>query len=152
MGASVQKPLGFELPGRYVSSRSGGAFASPASVEDPMAPEKAAPIACTLGSGELTARLGGIAALNTRFLRDHRIHDLQLELHYDGQAREQVLQRVRAEQACCAFLTFEARDEPGAVRVLIRAPEAACAAAATVFEHFLRKVPAPPSGKSGDAT
>ena len=43
----------------------------------------------------------------------------------------------RGEQACCAFLDFETRDEDEAIRVVIRAPERAREAADIVFEPFL---------------
>lgn len=103
---------------------------------------KPSPLACTLEPRELTSRLTRIAALNARFLRNHRRDDLRLELHYCDGARDQLLQIVHAEQACCAFLTFEVRDEPGGVCVIIQAPEAARVKADTAFEAFLRKMPA----------
>lgn len=74
-----------------------------------------------------------IADLNRRFLREQRRNDLTLELTYAGAAREEVLEVVRSEQACCAFLEFEVHEEPCAVRVMIRAREATD----TVFAPFL---------------
>jgi hypothetical protein len=100
-----------------------------------------APIACTLDAGDFKKRLAWIAALNTAYLRDHRRDDLRLELVYAADARDQVAQMVRGEQACCGFLSFEIRDEPDAVRVIIEAPEAAREAAAMVFEPFQSKAP-----------
>lgn len=98
-----------------------------------------APIACTLDAGNFRSRLAWIAALNTASLLD-RWHDgLRLELVYAADARDQVLQMVRGEEACCAFLTFAVRDEPGTVRVIIEAPEAAREAAAAMFESFQSK-------------
>jgi hypothetical protein len=61
---------------------------------------------------------------------------LRLELWYALQARDQVMEVVRAEQACCAFLTFALREDAEAVRVTIQAPERARAAAAAIFAGF----------------
>jgi hypothetical protein len=102
---------------------------------------EAAPIACALGASDFKARLAWIADLNNAALRDHRRDDLRLELTYAAEAREQVLQMIRGEQECCAFLTFDVRDEPGVVRVIIQAPEAARDAAEAVFEPFQSKTP-----------
>jgi hypothetical protein len=106
-------------------------------------PSKPAPIACTLGAGDFGKRLGWIAELNATWLRDYRRDDLRLELVYAPGAREQVLELVRREQECCAFLTFEVREAADAVRLIIVAPEAARGAAETVFEQFRSKGPAP---------
>ena len=43
---------------------------------------------------------------------------------------------VHGEQACCAFLTFEIREEGGGVRATIEASESARETAETVFELF----------------
>jgi len=99
-----------------------------------------APVACTLAAGDLKARLTAIADLNRRALRHQRRHDLQLELTYAAEARDEVLLMVRGERECCAFLDFEIHDEPGAVRVVIRAPERAREAADTAFESFMSPV------------
>jgi hypothetical protein len=96
-------------------------------------------IACTLGPADFKARLATIAALNSAALLSHRRDDLRLELVYAVKARAQVLEMVRSEQACCAFLTFEIRDEAGGVHVIIEAPEGAREAAETVFEPFRSK-------------
>jgi len=101
----------------------------------------AAPVACTLGAGDLKARIAAIADLNHRALRGHRRDDLRLELTYAADAREAVLAMVRGEQACCGFLAFEVNDERDAVRVVIRAPERAREAADIVFAAFLSPVP-----------
>ena len=100
-----------------------------------------APVACTLGAGDFKARIASIADLNRRALRGQRRDDLRLELTYAADARAEVLAMVRGEQDCCAFLDFEVHDEPGAVRVVIRAPERAREAVDTVFEPFLSAVP-----------
>jgi hypothetical protein len=108
---------------------------APAGVEKtPMdQPEGQAPIACTLDAGEVATRLAWIAALNTASLLDCRRDDLRLELLYAPDARDDVLKLVQSEQACCAFLTFEVREERRGLRVIIEAPEAARDAAMFVF-------------------
>lgn len=96
-----------------------------------------APVACTLGAGDFKARLAWIADLNRRALRSQHRDDLRVELVYAAEARDEVLEMVRGEQECCAFLTFEVREEGGSVRVVIQAPEGAREAAETVFAPFL---------------
>lgn len=99
----------------------------------------AAPVACTLGARDHKARLAWIADLNSRALRAHHRDDLRLELTYAADARDEVLDMVRGEQACCAFLDFDIRHEPGVVRVVIQAPERARDAAETLYEPFQAK-------------
>lgn len=101
-----------------------------------------APVACTLGAGDFKARLAWIADLNRRASRSQHRDDLRLELAYAAGARDEVLEMVCGEQECCAFLTFEVREEGGSVRVAIQAPERAREAAETVFGPFLSMVPA----------
>jgi hypothetical protein len=108
-------------------------------------------IACTLNADDLKVRLDCIAELNSAALLSHRRDDLRLELIYDARARTRVLEMVGDEEACCAFLTFEVRDERSTVHVIIRAPESARAAAETVFEPFRSKAPAPPVAQAGCA-
>lgn len=98
-----------------------------------------APVICTLGAGDYKARLAWIADLNSRALRAHHRDDLRLELTYAAEARDEVLDMVRGEQACCAFLDFAIRHEPGVVQVVIEAPERAREAAETLFEPFQAK-------------
>jgi hypothetical protein len=102
-------------------------------------PSEHPPIACTLGAGDFRTRLAWIAELNDLSLRDHHQDDLRLELVYAPEAREQVRDMVRREQACCAFLSFQVVEEPGDLRVVISAPEAAREAARTLFEPFRSK-------------
>ena len=103
-----------------------------------------APIACTLGAGDFRERLAWIAALNADALRAVRLDGLTLELAYAPQALDRVRQLVRQEQACCAFLTFEVREEAEAIRVRIEAPETVRDAIDAVFAPFRQ---APTVGK-----
>ncbi|HLI66007.1 MAG TPA: hypothetical protein VKU90_06550 [Caulobacteraceae bacterium] len=104
-----------------------------------MTDDNGAPIACTLGVGEAVARLAWIGRLNAASLRECRREGLRLELVYAPDARDQVLEVVRAEAACCPFLAFVVEETPGAVRVVIEAPEAARFAVAAIFAPFQSK-------------
>jgi hypothetical protein len=44
---------------------------------------------------------------------------------------------VRREQDCCAFLTFELREESRGILVTISAPEQARVAAEAMFDQFI---------------
>lgn len=91
------------------------------------------PIACTLAPQDFTARAAWIAALNAKSLRGHHLDDLRLELIYALEARDEVLEMMRGEEACCAFLAFEVQEGPDEIRLIIQAPEAAQEAAELVF-------------------
>ena len=93
-----------------------------------------APIACTLKGAEFGSRRTKIAELNRAALRSYRRDGLRLELLYVAEARAQVSEMVRAEQTCCSFLTFDIREEPDAVRVIVAAPERAREAAPSLFD------------------
>ena len=102
---------------------------------------EAAPIACTLNAAEFRSRRSKLADLNRTALESYCLDDLRLELRYAVEARTQVLEMVRAEQTCCAFLTFEVREDHGALRVIVEAPERARDVAASVFETFYAAMP-----------
>lgn len=104
-----------------------------------------APIACTLSRGDLRTRKAWIADLNRTSLLGHRRDDLRLELAYVPDAVDRVLEMVRREQACCAFLAFDVSQDADAIRVVITAPETARIAAGTVFEAFLSRRATPAS-------
>lgn len=102
-----------------------------------------APIACMLDTSDFKDRVAWIADLNRDALLSSRRDDLRLELTYAPRALDDIREMVRREQQCCAFLTFELRDEPGAVRLVVTAPEDSRDAAELVFEPFQSKsVPA----------
>ena len=101
-------------------------------------------IACALAPGEFKGRLASIAA-NKDALRNYVRRDLVLELRYAPEARERVLEMVRNEQACCAFLTLELDEVGNEIRLIITAPERARDAADGLFEQFVANSPAPSS-------
>lgn len=99
------------------------------------------PIACTLTVGDYKERLAQIAELARDALRSHERNGLVLTLRYDAAAAERIREMVRREQDCCAFLTFDCREEGDEVAVTISAPESARIAAETLFEQFVTPAP-----------
>jgi hypothetical protein len=95
------------------------------------------PIACTLAADDFNTRIASIAALARDALRSDERRDLVLELRYAPDAADRVREMVRREQECCAFLTFDLREESDHVRLTIRAPEDAREAADMLFEQFV---------------
>src|SRR6516225_9171519 len=103
-----------------------------------MTADQQQPIACTLSSEAQQDRRAWIAALVRDALRGSERDDLTLRLRF---APEEVLQdMVRKEQACCSFLTFEMEERPQELSLIIRAPEAARAAADALFAQFTASV------------
>jgi hypothetical protein len=95
------------------------------------------PIACTLTGGNFRDRLAWIAELARESLQSYEQRDLVLELRYDLAAAERVREMVRKEQQCCAFLTFDLRQDARTVHLTITAPEEARGAAEMLFEQFV---------------
>jgi hypothetical protein len=102
---------------------------------------ESAPIACTLNAAEFKSGRAKLAHLNRAALESYRQDGLRLELLYAIEARPRVLEMVRAEQTCCPFLTFEIREEHGALRVIVEAPEGARDVAESLFEAFYSATP-----------
>jgi len=97
---------------------------------------KTLPIACTLTPGDLQERLGLIRALAAEALWGHDRNGLALTLRYAPHAVERVRAMVANEQHCCAFLTFDVREQPDIVHVTITAPENARDAVDELFDQF----------------
>jgi len=104
--------------------------------DDPTTTLKSLPIACTLTRGDLRERLGLMRALAADALFGHDRNGLVLTLRYAPQAVERVRAMVASEQHCCAFLTFDVREDPDVLRVTITAPESARDAADELFGQF----------------
>ena len=100
-----------------------------------------APIACTLGAGDYRGLINWISSLTRRALRSHRREDLVLHLSYVREAREDVRELVRKEQACCPFLTFDFRENAEEIELSITAPEEARIAIDSLFEQFVACAP-----------
>jgi hypothetical protein len=99
------------------------------------------PIACTLIEGDFRVRLAWIAELTRDALRGYERADLTLKLRYAREAAQRVQEMVRKERACCAFLTFEMREQADEVWLTIKAPEDARTTADALFEPFLPRKP-----------
>jgi hypothetical protein len=111
-----------------------------------------APIACTLTPGDIGKRLQWIRDLARRSLRDARREPLALHLTYDLSAAPRVREMVRKEEACCAFLHFDLREDAQGVHLSITAPEDAREAANDLFAHFAPKLAASPSSATQQET
>lgn len=94
------------------------------------------PIACALTGGNFRDRIAWIAELARESLQGYEQYDLMLELRYDLDAAERVGEMVRKEKECCAFLTFDLRQDARTVHLTITAPEEARGAAGMLFEQF----------------
>ena len=97
---------------------------------------KMLPIACTLTPDDLEERLGLIRVLAAEALLGYERNGVALTLRYAAHAVERVRAMVASEQHCCAFLTFDVREQPDAVHVTITAPENARDAADELFDQF----------------
>ena len=95
-----------------------------------------APIACTLTQVDFKERLQWIRNIASESLRDARREPSALHLTYDVSAAAQVREMVRKEEACCAFLHFDLREDVRGVHLSITAPEDAREAANDLFAHF----------------
>ncbi len=95
-------------------------------------------VGCTLTGDELQNRLALIAELNRDALRHYERGDLVLTLHYAGIAAPRVRSMMRNEQTCCSFLIFALHKSADEVRLTITAPAAAGAAAAALFDEFIK--------------
>lgn len=93
-------------------------------------------IACTLGASDFKERVAGIRSLASRSLHHAKRAPLSLKLIYGREALEEVNDLMRKEQACCAFLTFDLKNDPREVVLTITAPKAAAEAADLLFDHF----------------
>jgi hypothetical protein len=97
-------------------------------------------IACTLSGEAQQDRRAWIAALLRDALRGSERDDLTLRLRFAPEAIQRIQDMVRKEQACCSFLTFEMDERPQELWLIIRAPEAARAAADALFAQFTASV------------
>lgn len=94
------------------------------------------PIACTLGTDDLKARLDRIAELARQHLLTQRQEGGALHLLYASAAAPELKEIVSLEQECCAFLKFELAERARVVELTITAPPDAGEFAGVLFEHF----------------
>jgi hypothetical protein len=83
------------------------------------------PIACSLGAGELSARLVEIAEVGRAGLLAALVREREAVLQFAPHVRGRLEAVVAAEAACCAFLAMSLREAGGAVELRIEAPEGA---------------------------
>lgn len=102
------------------------------------------PIVCSLDADELDQRLAEIAAVGADALRDVQSLPGQAILRFAAgkETREHLEAIVAAESRCCAFMSFDLRDEPDAIVMTISAPEGAELALDDLVGAFSREVPA----------
>jgi hypothetical protein len=98
--------------------------------------------ACALAPEDFQDRIALIGDLNRDALRSQRRDGFRLELVYAPAALDRVREMVAREQDCCAFLSFDMREEKDAIRLIIEAPESARDALDAVFEPFQAREPA----------
>ena len=101
-----------------------------------MTADQQQPIACTLSGEARQDRRAWIAALVRDALRSSERDDLTLRLRFAPEAVRRIQDMVRKEQACCSSLTFEMEERPQELWQIIRAPEAARAAADVLFSQL----------------
>jgi hypothetical protein len=100
-------------------------------------------IACSLGADELPARLREIRAIGEAALLDSEVSAASAVLRFsaDADVRQRLEAIVAAESRCCAFMTFDLRDEGGRLALRIEAPEDAQAALEQLAAAFTPKDP-----------
>ncbi|HEX8123098.1 MAG TPA: hypothetical protein VF549_17740 [Solirubrobacteraceae bacterium] len=83
------------------------------------------PIACSLTAAELPDRLREIASIGRDALLDARVAPGRATLRFAARPgiRDRLDALVAAESACCAFLTFEVREDDAQIVLDIRGPE-----------------------------
>ena len=96
---------------------------------------KDTPIACSLGTDELTERLAEISALGRGSLLSV---DAAGHMHFraDEATRQRLEAIIAAESRCCSFLSFELREEAGARVLAITAPDDAKPLALDLVKAF----------------
>jgi hypothetical protein len=96
------------------------------------------PIACSLGAGDLTARLAEMKALGQSALESVEACDSRAMLAFRDAPgiADRLAAVVDAESDCCAFLTMSVRSQEGRLLVSIDAPDGAEAVLAELVAAF----------------
>jgi hypothetical protein len=141
LALAIPLPLNFKLLEQLGYGQAGVGTRSSDRRKQTMTITEAPPIACTLAPGAFKERIAWIGAVTRDALRSYERRDLVLDLRYAPQAAERVREIVRNEQTCCSFLTFDLREQPHEIQLIITAPESAREAADMLFEHFVMAAP-----------
>jgi hypothetical protein len=80
------------------------------------------PIACTLGAGDLRARIASARELGERALVGVEVRDRRAVLRFHGE-RDAVDALVAAESECCRFFEFRATEDGDDTELEVRTPE-----------------------------
>ena len=83
------------------------------------------PIACTLTPAGTADRVEWLRRLGAESLLEGERRDGGLELRFERAAEDEVRGWVRAEQECCAFLSFELEPRARDVRLVVGGPPGA---------------------------
>jgi hypothetical protein len=94
------------------------------------------PIACSLTSAEMPARLAEMAAIGQAALVafDRDAHSLTLRFQASDTTRARLEAIVAAEAHCCSFLEMRLRDEASAIALEIATP----AGAGPILDDFVK--------------
>ena len=84
------------------------------------------PVACSLGAGDLQARLTEIAEVGAAGLVAHEENDGGHTLRFrpDPTTRRRLEEIVAAEAECCSFLDLDLTERGGELVLTLAAPEA----------------------------
>jgi hypothetical protein len=96
--------------------------------EAPNRAERPLPLACSLSGPELAVRRGELGEIFEGRLDAEELDDgYEFLFPGDGEWAARLAEFVVSERACCPFLAFELRFEPGGgpIRLRIRGPEGA---------------------------
>jgi hypothetical protein len=83
------------------------------------------PIACTLTQAGTADRVEWLRRLGARSLLEGKRSAAGLALRFDPGARDEVIEWVRAERECCAFLTFDLDESGDDFRLMVAGPPGA---------------------------
>jgi hypothetical protein len=85
--------------------------------------EEQCTMACSLSPADMRARLAAILELNGRLLRSAQRDGLRVTLLYASSGRSAIMEMIRREEECCAFLKIMVDDTTSGITVVIDAPD-----------------------------
>lgn len=83
------------------------------------------PIACTLTASGTADRVEWLRRLGAKSLLDGQRLEGGIELRFESAAEGEVREWVRAEQECCAFLSFDLERTDDELRLAVAGPPGA---------------------------
>jgi hypothetical protein len=97
------------------------------------------PIACSLSGDELPERLAEMRAIGRDALLSVSAEGV-LRFRADEETRARLEAIIAAESSCCPFLSFDLREQAGALVLTIAAPDGAGSLAFDLVEAFAAEV------------